>query len=171
MENSWISNMYSMITSKYDTSVFDWSDDGNGFIIKDLQKFSSSDGILSKFYKNKEYKYSTFLRSLSWYNFKCIYNSKNIKKYYHIEFNKNSPEKILLIKRKNNKNYRKLYENIIKNVNPVIEEAYGSDEVIEEEAYNSDEVIEEEAYDSDKTTNNDKVNDDGYDSVVTVAIE
>jgi hypothetical protein len=92
-----------MVNDNNDKSVLDWSTDNNGFIIKDYNKFVSKDGILSKYYPRAK-SYSTFIRSLSYYNFTLdlALSSSNVKVYSHINklFHKNCHDNLRLIIRK-----------------------------------------------------------------------
>lgn len=101
--NKWITQLYTMVNDNNDKSVLDWSTDDNGFIIKDYNKFVSKDGILSKYYPRAK-SYSTFIRSLSYYNFTLdlALSSSNVKVYSHINklFHKNCYDNLRLIIRK-----------------------------------------------------------------------
>ena len=101
--NKWITQLYTMVNDNNDKSVLDWSTDNNGFIIKDYNKFVSKDGILSKYYPRAK-SYSTFIRSLSYYNFTLdlALSSSNVKVYSHINklFHKNCHDNLRLIIRK-----------------------------------------------------------------------
>jgi hypothetical protein len=99
----WVTQLYTMVNDNNDKSVLDWSTDNNGFIIKDYNKFVSPNGILSKYYPRAK-SYSSFIRSLSYYNFvmDLVLSSSNVKVYSHVDklFHKNCHDNLSLIIRK-----------------------------------------------------------------------
>ena len=99
----WISQLYIMVNESNDKSVIDWNPNGNGFIIKDYTKFVAPNGILSKYYPNAS-SYSTFIRSLAYYNFSMdmTLSKLNVKVYSHNDklFYKNCENKLNFIIRK-----------------------------------------------------------------------
>jgi hypothetical protein len=101
--NKWITQLYTMVNDNNDKSVLDWSTDNNGFVIKDYNKFVSKDGILFKYYPRAK-SYSSFIRSLSYYNFvmDLVLSSSNVKVYSHLDklFQKGCHDNLSLIIRK-----------------------------------------------------------------------
>ena len=101
--NKWITQLYTMVNDNNDKSVLDWSTDNNGFIIKDYNKFVSPNGILNKYYPRAK-SYSSFIRSLSYYNFvmDLVLSSSNVKVYSHMDklFQKGCHDNLFLIIRK-----------------------------------------------------------------------
>jgi hypothetical protein len=101
--NKWITQLYTMVNDNNDKSVLDWSTNNNGFVIKDYSKFVSQNGILSKYYPRAK-SYSSFIRSLSYYNFvmDLVLSSSNVKVYSHVDklFQKGCHDNLSLIIRK-----------------------------------------------------------------------
>jgi hypothetical protein len=117
MTNPWIKNLHMMVNDSND--VIQWMQDGNGFIINSIKEFKKSDGILYKFYPRAS-GYSTFTRSLNYYNF-CVENSdkKLIIKHKQNLFHRDndnytkitrSKSKTLLVKKRRKNNISEIDE-------------------------------------------------------------
>ena len=96
--------IYYNIQDENNKNIIRWNKEGNGFIIIDYKKFITE--LLSKNFKTEVF--SSFIRQLNLYDFHKIktkdnnnQNSSNsIYEFTNVNFLKNDPEKIHLIKRK-----------------------------------------------------------------------
>ena len=88
-----------MIQSEMDGGVIKWGPQGNSFIITNTESFLK---ILPKYFKTKNY--ASFVRQLNMYDFHKVKNLDGFHEFKHDNFNKDSPESIEQIKRKQNDN-------------------------------------------------------------------
>lgn len=100
-----LTKTYHMI-EKCDPEVATWSDHGDNFIVKNVEKFASS--VLPQYFKHSNF--SSFARQLNFYGFRKLkaepiltadYDSRtaNFVRFYHEKFQKDKPELLMHIKR------------------------------------------------------------------------
>lgn len=74
-----------------------WNDAGNGFIIPAVSPFEAN--VLPMYYKHN--RYSSFLRSLSYYSFVKVSNPDAAAEYTHPQFRRGHPEDLSRVRSSN----------------------------------------------------------------------
>ena len=91
---------------KCDTDIATWSENGDNFVVKNVEKFASS--ILPQYFKHSNF--SSFARQLNFYGFRKLkaepiltadYDARTASyvRFYHEKFQKEKPELLVHIKR------------------------------------------------------------------------
>lgn len=100
-----LTKTYHMI-EKCDTDVATWSENGDNFVVKNVEKFAST--ILPQYFKHSNF--SSFARQLNFYGFRKLkaepiltadYDARTASyvRFYHEKFQKEKPELLVHIKR------------------------------------------------------------------------
>ena len=100
-----LTKTYHMI-EKCDQEVATWSENGDNFVVKNVEKFASS--VLPQYFKHSNF--SSFARQLNFYGFRKLkaepiltadYDARtaNYVRFYHEKFQKDKPELLVHIKR------------------------------------------------------------------------
>jgi len=92
-----LQKLYNILQDEKNNNIIRWNKEGNGFIIVDYKKFITE--LLSKNFKTEVF--SSFIRQLNLYDFHKIKSKDNNNTAYeftNVNFLKNNPEKMNLIK-------------------------------------------------------------------------
>lgn len=100
-----LTKTYHMI-EKCDQEIATWSENGDNFVVKNVEKFASS--VLPQYFKHSNF--SSFARQLNFYGFRKLkaepiltadYDARtaNYVRFYHEKFQKDKPELLVHIKR------------------------------------------------------------------------
>lgn len=98
-KSNFLMTTYQMIQNEKDGGVIKWGAQGNSFIIPNTEQFLQ---ILPKYFKTKNY--ASFVRQLNMYDFHKVKNLDGFHEFKHDNFNKDDPDSIEQIKRKQNDN-------------------------------------------------------------------
>lgn len=91
-----ILTLYEILHDESNSEIITWTETGQSFVIVDLSKFSSV--ILPQYFKHKNY--SSFIRQLNMYDFHKIRDTGDTLIFQNRWFVRESPEKIMNVKRK-----------------------------------------------------------------------
>ena len=70
---SFLPKAYEIVNDSATNEIIAWNEDGNGFIVKNVNKFS--DEVLPKYFKHNNF--SSFIRQLNMYDFHKTRNDRN----------------------------------------------------------------------------------------------
>lgn len=88
---------YKMLEDANNAKVIRWQNDGNSFVITNIEEFVK---ILPRYFKTKNY--SSFVRQLNLYNFHKIKNQEGLIEFGHEQFRKGAVQNLQYITRKIN---------------------------------------------------------------------
>ncbi|KAL4488317.1 hypothetical protein ABPG72_019167 [Tetrahymena utriculariae] len=91
---------YEMIENKDYQDIVCWNNDGQSFVIKNLNEFSEK--VLSNYFKHNNF--ASFVRQLNMYDFHKIRNENNETEFRHRLFQKGNKNMLIDIKRKSGDN-------------------------------------------------------------------
>lgn len=94
---SFLVKTYDFVNDHSFDDIICWNDEGDGFIVKQVNKFSEE--ILPKYFKHNNF--SSFIRQLNMYDFHKTRNSSNQQCFQHSCFKKGQKQLLQEIKRKN----------------------------------------------------------------------
>jgi HSF-type DNA-binding len=95
---SFIKKTYKILNEGKFQNIISWNDDGNSFIIKDLESFTNS--VLPSYFKHKNF--ASFVRQLNMYDFHKL--KENSLEFVHPLFQRNNISLLKEIHRKNIEN-------------------------------------------------------------------